>query len=83
MQTRVIRRADALADQNNWLELLDGAVMAINNSTVAPTGKSPFEIESGLPMKTPIDVQPIAHQTRENHGNAALVRDTMLMPVIR
>ena len=40
-----IFRCNIQADQLNWLELLDGAVAAINNSKSSSTGLSPFEIE--------------------------------------
>ena len=51
-----IIRCNIQADQLNWLELLDGAVAAINNSKSSSTGLSPFEIEHGLPMRLPIDL---------------------------
>ena len=46
-----IMRSNVQADQLNWLELLDGAMMAINNSPVSATQKSPFEMETGLAMR--------------------------------
>ena len=65
-----IIRCNIQADQLNWLELLDGAVAAINNSKSSSTGLSPFEIEHGLPMRLPIDLvdlswcRELAHTSR-------------------
>jgi hypothetical protein len=70
-------RTNVQADQLNWLELLDGAVMAINNAPIADDRPSPFEVETGLAMKLPIDTQPLMGQTWQNRGDAELVRDTM------
>ena len=72
-----IMRTNVQADQLNWLELLDGAVMAINNAPIAEDRPSPFEVETGLAMKLPIDTQPLMGQTWQNRGDAELVRDTM------
>ena len=72
-----IMRSNVQADQLNWLELLDGAMMAINNSPVSATQKSPFEMETGLAMRIPLDTQTLMDQTRQNRGHGQLVRDTM------
>ena len=73
-----IMRANVQADQLNWLELLDGAVMAINNAPLAEVGQSPFEIESGLAMRVPLDTQSLMDQTHQNRGSGGLVRNTMI-----
>ena len=72
-----IMRSNIQADQNNWLELLDGAVMAINNAPIELGRKSPFELEHGYEMKVPYDVQSLQYQAWQNRGDALLVRDTM------
>ena len=41
------------------LELLDGAVMAINAAEIDELAAPPFEIGTGYPMKTPLDTQPL------------------------
>lgn len=51
--------------------------MAINNAPVADGRPSPFEIETGLAMKVPLDTQPLMDQTWQNRGSAQLVRDVM------
>ena len=72
-----IMRSNVHADQLNWLELLDGTMMAINNSPVSATQKSPFEMETGLAMRIPLDTQSLMDQTYQNRGHGRLVRDTM------
>ena len=72
-----IMRSNVQADQLNWLELLDGTMMAINNSPVSATQKSPFEMETGLAMRIPLDTQSLMDQTYQNRGHGRLVRDTM------
>eukprot|EP01043_Picozoa_sp_COSAG02_P005835 COSAG02_NODE_161_length_32629_cov_10.363142_3_plen_104_part_00 len=67
-----IMRSNVQADQNNWLELLDGALMAINNAPIEALRKSPFEIENGYEMKTPYDVQSLSDQAWQNRGDASL-----------
>ena len=59
-----ILRANVQPDQMNWLELLDGAVAAINASPSSATGISPFEAETGTLFNRPIDTQILADQTR-------------------
>jgi hypothetical protein len=61
-------RTNVQADQLNWLELLDGAVMTINNAVLSEGGKSPFELETGTAMWLPIDTQPLMDQTWQNRG---------------
>lgn len=72
-----IMRTNVQADQLNWLELLDGAVMTINNAVLSEGGKSPFELETGTAMRLPIDTQPLMDQTWQNRGCGQMVRDTM------
>ena len=73
-----VMRANVQADQCNWLELLDGACMTINNAPFADGRPSPFEIESGQLMKVPLDLQPLMDQTWPNRGAGQLVRETMV-----
>ena len=73
-----IMRANVQADQCNWLELLDGACMAINNASAGEGRPSPFEIEHGVAMKVPVDTQPLMYQTWQNYGEGQLIRDTMV-----
>ena len=72
-----ILRCNAQPDQMNWLELVDGAVAAINSTPSSSTGMSPFEIETGLTFNKPVDTQLLADQTYENRGTGGLVRATM------
>lgn len=72
-----ILRTNVQADQANWLELCDGAVAAINASPSETTGQSPFEIETGLAMRMPIDSQSLPDQTYQNRGMGQLVREQM------
>ena len=72
-----IMRMNIQADQLNWLELLDGAVMAINNAPTASTGKSPFEMETGLSMRVPIDTQGVLDHSPLNRTDDNLARNAM------
>ena len=72
-----ILRTNVQADQSNWLELCDGAVAAINAAPSETTGQSPFEIETGLAMRMPIDSQSLPDQTYQNRGVGQLVREQM------
>jgi hypothetical protein len=73
-----IMRMNIQADQLNWLELLDGATMAINNAPTASTGKSPFEMETGLAMRVPIDTQGIMDHSPLNRTDDGLARNAMV-----
>ena len=72
-----IMRTNVQADQLNWLELLDGAQMAINNAPVSSTMKSPFEMETGLAMRLPIDAVGLLDATHQNRTRGELARDRM------
>ena len=73
-----IMRTNVQADQLNWLELLDGAQMAINNAPVSATLKSPFEIETGLAMRLPLDAVGLLDSTHQNRTRGQLARDSMV-----
>lgn len=73
-----ILRTNVQADQLNWLELCDGAVAAINAAPSDTTGKSPFELETGLAMQMPVDTQALSDQTYQNRGHGQLVRHQMV-----
>ena len=49
-------------DQMNWLELLPGAVAAINATPTESLKMSPFELETGIPFRRPVDTQILAGQ---------------------
>jgi hypothetical protein len=67
-----ILRTNVQADQLNWLKLCDGAVAAINAAPSDTTGKSPFELETGLAMQMPVDTQALSDQTYQNRGHGQL-----------
>ncbi len=52
--------------------------MTINNAPIADDRPSPFEVDHGIPMKMPLDVQPLMDQTWQNRGTGRLVRDAMV-----
>eukprot|EP01043_Picozoa_sp_COSAG02_P086245 COSAG02_NODE_23730_length_710_cov_0.759411_1_plen_221_part_01 len=72
-----ILRTNVQPDQMNWLELLDGVVVAINAAPTSTTGSSPFEVETGTTFNHPIDTQILADQTYQNRGVGGLARAQM------
>ena len=51
--------------------------MAINNAPTASTGKSPFEMETGLSMRVPIDTQGVLDHSPLNRTDDNLARNAM------
>ena len=49
---------------NNWDQILSMAKLAYNNSVNRSTGRSPFEIVTGLLPRKPIDLIPLPIEAR-------------------